>query len=156
MAKSFIRCRHETKPDSAAADQRMADAAEHAALTNRKDNRHQQRQVFLPADCGAMNKKPKATSPGVCPCCKRPLPPDIKLRGPIQQKYFDVIARHDGLSVWQILDLVYSSMPSGGPEDHNVVSVTCHHINKQIRPQGYEIRSNGRGGPGSVYKLVQL
>jgi hypothetical protein len=102
-------------------------------------------------------KKPKATSPGVCPCCKRPLSPEIKLRGPRMQRYFNVIAAHpEGLTVWQLLDLAYADDPNGGPEKHNVISVTCHNINRLIRPQGWEIVSSGRGGPGSVYRLRQL
>lgn len=67
----------------------------------------------------------------------------------------DFVAHNpDGVTVWQILDFVYADDPDGGVTAHNIVSVMAMAINKQIRPQGFEIRASG--GPGSLYTLIRI
>lgn len=91
----------------------------------------------------------------ICPHCKRPFPPPLRVGGTRRQAMVDYIAKHpEGVTVWQILGAVYADDPNGGPEKHNLVSVMAHQANTKLIDQGWKI--NATGGPGSRYTLVKL
>jgi hypothetical protein len=91
----------------------------------------------------------------LCPTCHRPYPPVLPVRGPVRQRIVDLIAsRPDGITRREIIDLVYSGDPDGGPSNENTVSVLVKRANEDLASQGYQIRSNG--GPGSRYCLRRL
>jgi hypothetical protein len=92
-----------------------------------------------------------------CPTCGRAFPPVVEVGGKRRQAMFDYIAKHpEGVTVWQTLDAVYADDPSGGPTDHNVVSVMKLIINRRLEKLGLSarIKSTG-GGSGAVYRLVE-
>jgi hypothetical protein len=70
---------------------------------------------------------------------------------------FDYVASHpEGVTSWQILDAVYADDPAGGPDSTNVVSVTKWFINLKLKELGLSARIvSERGGPGSIYRLVE-
>lgn len=93
--------------------------------------------------------------PKVCPCCNRPFPPPLPVTGPVRQRIVNIVAnRPDGITRGELMDLVYSHDPNGGPSTPNTICVTIHAANEQLRPQGYRIR--GGSGPGSRYYLERL
>jgi hypothetical protein len=92
-----------------------------------------------------------------CPTCGRAFPPVVEVGGKRRQAMFDYIASHpEGVTVWQILDAVYADDPNGGPMTHNVVSVMKWFINVRLERLGMSARIvSVRGGPGSLYRLVE-
>ena len=89
-----------------------------------------------------------------CPTCGRGFAPEVDLGGPVRQRIYDFIVKHpEGVTRKQVIDSVYADRIDGGPEWANGISVLIRLINKQLAGSGFKIKS--RGGPGSVYKLVQ-
>lgn len=90
-----------------------------------------------------------------CPECKRPLPPEVKIRGAKRQQMYDFIAAHpEGVTRPQIMDHLYRDDPNGGPEFAQIVPVMANKINKQLKEMGLRIQIRGSGGPGSVYRII--
>lgn len=99
-----------------------------------------------------MRRPIKIPKPQLCPCCKRVLPETLTIGGRMRRRLLDYVGNHpEGVTVWQIMDALYADRPDGGPERHNVISVTVKQMNRFLVPQGYRIR--GTGGPGSRYFL---
>jgi hypothetical protein len=91
-----------------------------------------------------------------CPTCGRAFPPVIEVGGKRRQAMFDYVARHpEGVTVWQILEAVWSDDPNGGPELRNIVSVMAMQINIKLEKLGFSGRIRGSGGPGSLYRLLE-
>jgi hypothetical protein len=92
----------------------------------------------------------------ICPACRRPFPPPLIVHGPIRQRIVDIVgARPDGITLGELLDLVYAADPGGGPDFPNTISVTIHNANRELAPQGYRILPAWRGR-GARYRLVRL
>jgi hypothetical protein len=90
--------------------------------------------------------------PDVCSQCHRPFPPALPVHGPVRQRIVDLIAnRPDGITRAELLDLVYSADPDGGPENPNTISVLVKFANRDLAPLGFHIWASG--GPGSRYYL---
>ena len=95
----------------------------------------------------------------VCPTCGRPYPPEFKIRGPVRQRLVDLVRQSpEGISRKALMERLYSSDPSGGPETANTISVLVHLANLQLMPQGWNIRSDRGGGRTgeSLYFFEQL
>ena len=91
----------------------------------------------------------------VCPHCKRPFPPELRVGGKRRQAMVDYLAKHpEGATVWQIMEAVYADDPNGGPENGQIIPVMKLHANKYLNRQGWHIKSSG--GHGALYTLVKL
>ena len=52
----------------------------------------------------------------ICPQCRRPFPPPLVVTGSLRQRMVNILAdRPDGLTVNNLVDLVYADDPDGGP-----------------------------------------
>lgn len=94
----------------------------------------------------------------VCKCCGHPIASDeiaAVLPGK-QRRLYEIVrdAGQLGVSCGTVMDRLYADDINGGPESHNVVQVQAMHVNRKLRAFGIAVR--GRGGPGSVYRLVKL
>jgi hypothetical protein len=92
-----------------------------------------------------------------CPTCGRAFPPIVEVGGKRRQAMFDYVAMHpEGVTVWQILDAVYADDPSGGPSQHNVISVMKVAINERLKKMGVSARITATSiGGGALYRLVE-
>jgi hypothetical protein len=92
----------------------------------------------------------------LCPCCKRPLPPALTVSGPIRSRVLELVSRRpDGISIGEIVGIVYMDDPNGEPEwAENSIKTAVYNANKELRPQGFVIRA--RHGPGSRYRLLPM
>jgi hypothetical protein len=94
-----------------------------------------------------------------CPCCEQPVPDPIGFRpkvhlGAMQYRLFHALRRApDGLRCAELIDILYAQDRNGGPL-HNIIAVMARQINRKIEPMGLRIK--GTGGPGSVYRLLQV
>ena len=93
----------------------------------------------------------------LCPTCHRPFPPPLVVTGPLRQRMVNILAnRPDGLTINNLVDLVYADDPNGGPlTAPRSLNVMAHKANKQLRAQGYQIKSMWMGR-GAIYRLVPL
>jgi hypothetical protein len=93
----------------------------------------------------------------ICPACQRPFPPPLIVRGPIRQRLIEILLnRPDGVALSELVDLIYSDDPAGGPlTARNSLNVIAHRANKQLSEQGYRIESTWRGR-GARYRLVRI
>lgn len=74
--------------------------------------------------------------------------------GAMQFRLFQALRRApDGLRCGELIDILYAQDPDGGPL-HNIIAVMAKQINRKIAPMGLRIK--GTGGPGSVYRLLQV
>ena len=91
-----------------------------------------------------------------CPHCKRPYAPALQVNGPMRRRVVDLIAsRPDGIGINEIAALVYADRPNDEPNwAANSLKTCVWWANKQLRPQGYQIKSSM--GPGAVYRLEKL
>lgn len=91
-----------------------------------------------------------------CPHCHRPYAPLLRVNGPMRRRVVDLIAsRPDGIGINEIAALVYADRPNDEPNwAANSLKTTVWFANKQLRPQGYRIKSSM--GPGAVYRLEKL
>jgi hypothetical protein len=93
-----------------------------------------------------------------CPCCGQTVPDPIGFRpglhlGAMQERLLRVLQRApDGLTVRQIVDVVYANVRDDPPA-HNSVAVMARQMNRKLAPLGLRIK--GTGGPGSVYRLLR-
>ena len=92
----------------------------------------------------------------VCPCCKRPLGPKVKLDGPVQQRIFDYVSEHpDGVPMSKIIDAVYFDDPNGGPLGH--IRDRIWVLNNKLKERGYNFRVRSeRRGRGALYSIVEI
>ena len=95
--------------------------------------------------------------PHLCPRCRRPFPPPLVVTGPLRQRMVNILAnRPDGLTINNLVDLVYADDPDGGPVTApSSLNVMAHKANKQLRAQGYQIKSMWMGR-GAIYRLVRI
>jgi len=93
----------------------------------------------------------------LCPACQRPFPPPLVVTGPLRQRMVNILAdRPDGLTINNLVDLVYARDPDGGPlTAPRSLNVMAHKANKQLRSQGYQIKSMWMGR-GAIYRLVRV
>jgi hypothetical protein len=95
-----------------------------------------------------------------CPCCGTPMSkPGIDARtvhlGANQQALFNLLkANASGISVDAIRNRILTTNRDGDSYNSSIVAVMASHINKKIKPWGLRIQSTG--GPGSVYRLIQI
>ena len=91
-----------------------------------------------------------------CPHCHRPYAPALQVNGPMRRRVVDLIAsRPDGIGINEIASLVYANRPNDEPDwAANSLKTCVWWANKQLRPQGYQIKSSM--GPGAVYRLEKL
>lgn len=100
-----------------------------------------------------------------CPACQRPFPPDFDAGGPVSQAIYDYIAKHpEGVTREQLINHVYAGRLDGGPQWSNVISVLVRKINLLLEKRNEIVEKRGgkrklritsRGGPGSLYVLVE-
>jgi hypothetical protein len=92
--------------------------------------------------------------PGACPTCNRNFPPIIRVGGRRRQAMFDYVSEHpEGVTAWQILSAIWGDSQ---PDSPNIVSVMRRKINCILRDLGHSCHiESDRGGPGSVYRLVE-
>ena len=102
-----------------------------------------------------INAFPRKPEP-ICPCCHRPLTPVLTVSGPIRTRVLELVARRpDGISIGEIVGIVYMDNPNGEPKwAENSIKTSIYNANKELRPQGYMIRA--RHGRGSRYRLLPL
>jgi hypothetical protein len=94
--------------------------------------------------------------PQICPHCRRPFPPQLLVAGSVRQRLVNAIAnRPDGITIAELMDVVYADDPSGGPETPNSLYVIKRFANRQLTPQGYRIEPTSRGA-GARYRLVEI
>ena len=93
----------------------------------------------------------------LCPACHRPFPPPLVVTGPLRQRMVNILAdRPDGLTINDLVDQVYANEPDGGPlTAPRSLNVMAHKANKQLRAQGYQIKSMWMGR-GAIYRLVRI
>jgi hypothetical protein len=90
-----------------------------------------------------------------CPCCGRPFAPALFVSGFNRRVLLDIVARRpDGIPTAELHSLLYAADPNGGPGLKTIHALVWH-ANKQLRPQGYEIKTPWRGR-GARYVLVKL
>lgn len=90
----------------------------------------------------------------ICPHCKRPYPAvdGLTVRGPVRTQLVKILrTRPHGMTVHELRDHLYGGALDA-PDSRNIINVHISIVNKQLRPQGYEIRALSRG-PGSRYVL---
>jgi hypothetical protein len=75
----------------------------------------------------------------------------------VRQRLVNILAhRPDGLTINNLVDLVYGDDPNGGPlTAPRSLNVLAHRANKQLRAQGYQIKSAWLGR-GAIYQLVRI
>lgn len=75
---------------------------------------------------------------------------------PKQRKLYEIVrsAGQLGITCRDLMNRLYADDPDGGPDSQNVVQVHTSFANKRLKAFGFAIR--GRGGHGSVYRLVKL
>jgi|SRR6516165_10468089 hypothetical protein len=94
--------------------------------------------------------------PQICPTCLRPLAPKLAVNGPVRQRIVDIVAnRPDGITRGELIDIIYSADPNGGPATPNTISVLIHLANQQLLEQGYRIEAAWRGR-GGRYRLMRV
>ncbi|MGB6286780.1 MAG: hypothetical protein WBG18_20580 [Xanthobacteraceae bacterium] len=94
--------------------------------------------------------------PRLCPTCRRPFPPSLIVHGPVRQRIVDLVAnRPDGITRSEIISIVYSDDPNGGPDNPNTISVLIKHANDELAAQGWHIEPAWRGR-GARYCLVRV
>jgi len=82
-------------------------------------------------------------------------PPLPFVTGARRRAMLEYVANHpEGVNCRQIMDHVYADDADGGPDTRQIISVMGRNINEQITRQGWRITSTG--GPGSLYRLVQI
>jgi hypothetical protein len=87
--------------------------------------------------------------------CRRPFPPALIVTGPIRRRIVDAIAnRPDGITINELMDVVYGDDPAGGPDTPNSLYVIIKHANEQLSDQGYQIKPAWRGR-GAGYRLIK-
>jgi hypothetical protein len=75
--------------------------------------------------------------------------------GANQQALFNLLkANASGISAEAIRERILTTSRNGEVYNPNIVAVMASHINKKIKPWGLRIQSTG--GPGSVYRLIQI
>ena len=91
-----------------------------------------------------------------CPTCGHPLPTDQVLPGlhlsPRQTRIFNIVSRRTpaGISVWDLISLVYADDPDGGSECADITMRTqIYFINRKL--ESYGLRIKGGGG----YRLMK-
>jgi hypothetical protein len=90
-----------------------------------------------------------------CPHCKRPYPPDLMVHGPLRRRIIEILGSHpEGLTRGQLFDLAYADDPDGGPDNTKGIRVSINQINRELAPQGWQIKSDY--GRGALYKLVKI
>jgi hypothetical protein len=98
-----------------------------------------------------------------CPCCGHALAEPVALSddnmvhlSTNEQALFNLIKANgaDGITCRAILERLFHTNRDGEPYSHNIVAVTAHNANVKIVAWGLKLVSTG--GPGSVYRLVQL
>ena len=94
--------------------------------------------------------------PQICPQCRRPFPPPLIVSGSVRQRLLDIIGnRPDGISIGDLVELVYADDPDGGPVTAlRSVNVMIHKANAQLAAQGYQIKAIWLGR-GARYRLVR-
>lgn len=98
-----------------------------------------------------------------CPCCGHDLAEPVAItNGEMvhlsanEQALFNLVksCRETGISARAILERIWHTNKNGDPYCHQMVPTVALHTNKKIAAWGMKIV--GTGGPGSVYRLVQL
>jgi hypothetical protein len=91
-----------------------------------------------------------------CPCCGQDIPPALKVTGTVRQRAVNLIAgRRNGISLNELIELIYADRPNGEPDfAASSIKTTIHYANRALQPQGYRIRSTL--GPGARYRLERL
>ena len=102
-----------------------------------------------------MKVQPQLVMPLACPCCGLMIPPKLTVTGYVRRSILRLVSeRRDGITTHELRDLIYATDPNGGPQLKSV-SANIWHLNKQLRPQGYEVsvQWRGRGAPYCLRKL---
>lgn len=96
------------------------------------------------------------TRVAICPCCNRPLPPEVQLGGRLRQLIYDLVVRRGVVTSQELFDHLYGDDPNGGPLCGRVaLRANIWHINQALKAHGVAIRGRrGRGSDG--YELVAL
>ena len=69
----------------------------------------------------------------------------------------ELLAMHpEGIDKYDLMDLIYADERNGGPLSTNIIAVMVKQANKQLRPQGYEIKSTQHGGRGALWLLKEI
>jgi hypothetical protein len=75
--------------------------------------------------------------------------------GPVRRRIIEILSAHpEGLMRSHLFDLVYADDPNGGPNDMRVIPVLIKHANRELAPQGWQIKTTL--GRGALYKLVKI
>lgn len=84
-----------------------------------------------------------------CQTCGREYPPPFTASATVRRRLVEILAhRPDGVSVRELTELVYAD---GGPlTAQRSLNVIAHHANKQLAPQGYQIRAAWCGRVPSI------
>ena len=78
------------------------------------------------------------------------------MHGPVRQRIVDLIAaRPDGITRSEIISIIYSDDPNGGPDNPNTISVLIKHANEELAAQGFHIEPAWLGR-GARYRLVRV
>jgi hypothetical protein len=92
----------------------------------------------------------------VCPACGRAFAPTIYISGVKRQRMVYFIAEHpEGINTRDLMDLIYKNDPDGGATSPQVIPVMVRQANKQLRPQGWEIKPMWVGR-GALWQLKEI
>ena len=95
-----------------------------------------------------------------CPCCGAPMPKlgidrSKPYLGSNQQALFNLIKTcPNGITSEAIRERLLTTNRDGDAYSHHIVPTMAAQINKKIKAWGLQIKATG--GPGSVYRLIQL
>jgi hypothetical protein len=86
-----------------------------------------------------------------CPTCRRPLMPHGLRLSPTQRRILEIVQARGAVTPADLRDAVWSSDPSGGPENPKTLTAHVYVLNTKLRPHG--IRVGAGKGAGSVYTI---
>lgn len=95
----------------------------------------------------------------LCPFCKQPLPPipDVPfkhVRGWLRRSIVHTLLHHPGISTEDMVGLIYKDFREQPRNAVKSVHVTMVYLRKQVRLDGWEIRSSP--GIGGGYRIQRL
>ena len=91
-----------------------------------------------------------------CPHCGRPyVSPEFYVSGIVGPRIAEIIRTRSpyGITRWELMEVIYGGCPDGA-KTPNVIAVHIKRINRQLLPQGYEIKRSWMGR-GNRYFMVK-
>jgi hypothetical protein len=80
---------------------------------------------------------------------------ELRVTGRERRRIVDIVGgRPEGVTRAELADLLYPDRVVDAPETLNAISMLVLLANRQLKPQGYRIKSSGEGG--ARFHLVKI